>query len=111
MNITTSKQFSKDLERVRRGSKLSTFRRIEDRLKVFVDYKKANKPLPPDFEDHQLNDNKQYKNCRECHLRGDTLLIYKIDGDRIILTMLRIGSHSDLFEGNCFPTLFRKKVI
>ncbi|HBD0827197.1 TPA: type II toxin-antitoxin system mRNA interferase toxin, RelE/StbE family, partial [Enterococcus faecalis] len=35
---------------------------------------------------------------RECHIEPDWLLIYKIDGDKLILTLARIGSHSELFR-------------
>ena len=33
----------------------------------------------------------------ECHIRPDWLLIYKIANDKLILTLARTGSHSNLF--------------
>ncbi|EOF05297.1 MAG: type II toxin-antitoxin system YafQ family toxin, partial [Enterococcus faecalis] len=39
-----------------------------------------------------------YIGTRECHIEPDWLLIYKIDGDKLILTLARIGSHSELFR-------------
>ena len=38
-----------------------------------------------------------WKGFRECHIQPDWLLIYKIQNDSLILTLSRIGSHSDLF--------------
>ncbi|WP_299296933.1 type II toxin-antitoxin system mRNA interferase toxin, RelE/StbE family, partial [uncultured Mobiluncus sp.] len=35
---------------------------------------------------------------RECHIKPDWLLIYRIDGNRLILFLNRTGSHADLFE-------------
>jgi len=51
--------------------------------------------LPLRYRDHDLMG--EYRDCRECHLRPDLLLIYrKLDGD--ILELTRLGSHSELFD-------------
>ena len=34
---------------------------------------------------------------RECHIKGDLLLIYKIEKENLILILVDIGSHSQLF--------------
>jgi len=36
------------------------------------------------------------KDFRECHIKNDLLLLYKIDNDSLIL--VDIGSHNQLFE-------------
>lgn len=51
--------------------------------------------LDPKYKDHPLSGN--WKSFRECHIKPDWLLIYKIEGDRLILTLVRTGSHSNLF--------------
>jgi mRNA interferase YafQ len=50
-------------------------------------------PLPPLNRDHDLIGD--YVGCRECHIQGDWLLIYKYKDDTVIF--LRTGSHSELF--------------
>ncbi len=45
-----------------------------------------------------LHDSKKYKNCWECHVEPDWLLIYKYQDDGLILLLFATGSHSDLFE-------------
>jgi mRNA interferase YafQ len=50
-------------------------------------------PLDPQFRDHPLRG--EFEGHRECHLRPDWLLVYRIHGDRI--TFERTGSHADLF--------------
>jgi len=35
--------------------------------------------------------------CRECHITPDSLLIYEIADDELILYLTRTGTHSDLF--------------
>lgn len=57
----------------------------------------AEQPLPEKYRDHALTDSKEYKGTRECHIKPDWLLIYSIISDRLILHLIRTGSHSDLF--------------
>ena len=47
-------------------------------------------------KDHALIGN--YKDCRECHIDPDWLLIYKKDDILELLTLIRTGTHSDLFK-------------
>lgn len=54
-------------------------------------------PLPQSYQDHALTNSQNYKGVRECHITPDWLLIYRIVHDKLILQLLRIGSHSDLF--------------
>ena len=41
---------------------------------------------------------KEKNDCRECHIEPDWLLIYQIDTARATVTLVRTGTHSDLFE-------------
>lgn len=50
------------------------------------------------YKDHILIDNKYYRNCRECHIEPDWLLVYKYNNDELILYLVETGSHSDLFN-------------
>ncbi len=50
--------------------------------------------LPQKNKDHQLKG--LLKDCRECHIEPDWLLIYRINGSELCL--VRTGSHADLFE-------------
>ena len=34
---------------------------------------------------------------KACHIQPDWLLIYRIEGDVLVLTLSRTGTHSDLF--------------
>lgn len=54
-------------------------------------------PLPPEYVDHLLKG--QWQDFRDCHIRGDWVLIYRIsqtsEGEEVIFT--RTGSHAQLF--------------
>ena len=44
--------------------------------------------------DHPLTGD--WKGFRECHITPDWLLVYKLEDDILVLTLTRIGTHSDL---------------
>jgi mRNA interferase YafQ len=83
-----TRQFERDLRlAIRRGKNVEKFKIIARTLV-------AGQPLDPIHRDHRLVGT--YSGRRDCHIESDWLLIYKIDGDRLIFE--RTGSHSDLFK-------------
>lgn len=59
----------------------------------------ANKnSLDVKYKDHELINDKAYKDCRECHIEPDWLLIYKYQDENLLLLLFETGSHSDLFK-------------
>ena len=61
-------------------------------LKKVLDFLIKGDCLPEKNYNHSLRG--EFKECFECHVKPDFILIYKIE-DSIIL-LLRIGSHSDI---------------
>jgi mRNA interferase YafQ len=51
-------------------------------------------PLPPKYKAHSLIG--QYKDCLECHIENDFLLIW-FDKSTDTISLVRLGSHSELF--------------
>ncbi len=86
-----SGQFKKDYKKaIKRG-----FNPKE--LETVISMLCNEKPLPERYRDHALINSRQYKDVRECHIQPDWLLIYRITKDRLILKLIRTGTHSDLF--------------
>ena len=84
-------QFKKDYKlAVKRGFDVKLLQEVITMLA-------EEKPLPDKYKDHALNDSKDYKGMRECHIQPDWLLVYKIYKDTLILQLIRTGTHSDLF--------------
>ncbi|HKM92119.1 MAG TPA: type II toxin-antitoxin system YafQ family toxin [Prolixibacteraceae bacterium] len=52
--------------------------------------------LPSHFKNHKLSGN--YKGLNECHITPDYLLIYSKNKAIELITLIRIGTHSDLFK-------------
>jgi len=55
-----------------------------------------NKTLAAKYKIHKLAG--EYKNCWECHIQPDWLLIWKVDEKNQTIQLVRTGTHSDLFE-------------
>jgi len=68
-----------------------------EKLATVVKLLQAEKVLPPKYKDHPLEASRRYKGVRECHIEPDWLLIYQIQEERLVLKLLRTGTHSDLF--------------
>ena len=54
--------------------------------------------LDSKYRNHNLINDKTYKDCSECHIKPDWLLIYKYVDDKLVLILFAIGSHSELFR-------------
>ena len=85
-----TKQFKKDLKIAeKRGYNLNL---LTDLIIKLI----KGELLEPKHNDHALQG--EYKDCRECHVTPDWLLIYKISKNTIYLYLTRTGTHSDLFK-------------
>ena len=82
-------QFEPDLKRLPRGGHALA------ELKAVMTILLAGGRLRPKFKNHKLIG--AWQGRRECHLRPDWLLIYKIDPSRNLIIFERTGSHTDLF--------------
>ena len=60
-----------------------------------VEMLKDGKTLDKRYKDHALEG--KYNKFRECHIKPDWLLIYLVEDDVMILTLIDTGSHSDIF--------------
>lgn len=55
----------------------------------------SQEKLDVSYQDHDLSGG--LAGHRECHLRPDLLLLYRIEDDNLILVLVGLGSHSELF--------------
>lgn len=90
LDIFYSSQFKKDYKRMKKQGKS-----VELLLDV-VEILAGEGALDPKYQDHALAGG--YIGHRECHVQPDWLLIYKIDGGQLLLTLTRTGTHSELFR-------------
>jgi mRNA interferase YafQ len=87
--ITATNQFKKEYKKAKkRGFDIKE-------LEIVVDTLSKGEKLDTKHKDHELVGN--YIGYRECHIKPDWLLIYKVENDKLILVLSRTGTHSDLF--------------
>ncbi|EEV19403.1 type II toxin-antitoxin system YafQ family toxin [Treponema vincentii] len=90
LNVRYTVQFKKDYKlAVKRGYNPKELEKVIDLLKT-------GEPLPQIYKDHPLSG--EWKNYRDCHIRPDWILIYRVIEDSLILELSRTGTHSDLFK-------------
>lgn len=88
--VKPTTQFKKDY-------KLAMKRGLEiDMLEDIIAALATGEPLPARNKDHPLTGG--WIGYRECHIRPDWLLIYRMEEDVLVLTLIRTGTHSDLFQ-------------
>lgn len=80
----------------RKGYKLAQKRGYNmSLLDAVVDRIAAGETLEERFHDHALSG--EFKGLRECHIKPDWLLIYLIEDDILTLTLVKTGTHANLF--------------
>ncbi|MBR4140158.1 MAG: type II toxin-antitoxin system YafQ family toxin [Campylobacter sp.] len=82
-----SSKFAKEYKKLSENDKIAT--------KEVINLLLNGEKLPAKNKDHSLTGN--FKDYRECHIKPDLLMVYKIDKSVLILYCFRIGSHSELF--------------
>ncbi len=69
--------------------------KVKKDLEHTIDTLAAGEKLPPEYKDHQLSG--ELKHYRDCHIKGDILLIYQIRNKELLLVLADLGTHSGLF--------------
>ncbi len=87
-SVSQTTQFVRDVKRMlKRGKNL-------EKLKALVTKLAKIETPDPKHRDHPMIG--LWKNCRDCHIEPDCILIYSADPH--FLQLERTGSHSDLFK-------------
>jgi mRNA interferase YafQ len=89
LEIVPTKPFKKDLKKYQH--KKDIIKELYDVISILS----KEESLDLSKKDHNLVGN--YVNYRECHVRNDLLLIYKVDKKTSSLYLARFGSHSEVF--------------
>lgn len=85
--IFRTSSFKKDYKKLSQKNK--------DLLKEVIIKLSNNETLEEKYKDHKLIGD--YLGCKECHIKPDLLLIYRIENQILELSLIRVGKHSELF--------------
>lgn len=87
--VRYSNLFKKSFKKcLKRGCKQDDFRKV---LSILAECG----ILPPEYRPHKLKG--KYKECWECHINPDWLLVWEQYDTELILILVDTGTHSDLF--------------
>jgi mRNA interferase YafQ len=86
--LRRTNKFKKDYRREKK-----THGDLDNLLKPIIQQLCEGKVLPEKLKDHALSGD--WKDHRDCHVKPDLILIYSIDDEAV--TVVRVGSHSELF--------------
>ena len=87
--VRSTTQYNKDFKRYKhQPNKLQNLLEVIKMLENDIE-------LPEKYQKHPLKG--KYNGCLECHIEDDFLLIW-IDEVNDIIDLVRLGSHSELFE-------------
>lgn len=88
-NIDFTSNFKKQFKKViKQGKDINKFKIVLNKLGNL-------EPLEKKYKDHYLYNDKNYNNCRECHIEPDWLLIYQYQDDKVVLMLVATGSHPE----------------
>ena len=90
-----TKEFLADWQRLSRSGRYDMGKLKEVMMLIIAN----DEPLGAEWVDHALSGS-QWKNCRELHVGGDFLLIYRIESlsKFEMVVFVRTGTHSELFR-------------
>lgn len=91
--VIYTKGFVDDWKKLERSGK-HDMTRIKEAVSLLV---KNEGPLPAEWRDHELKG--QFEGIRECHVKGDLLLVYQTKKKSYceVVAFLNIGTHSEIF--------------
>lgn len=88
--VKSTTQFKKDFKlAMKRGLKIELLEKVIATLAM-------GETLCEKYKDHALTGN--WVGHRECHVLPNWLLIYRIEDEVLVLTLVRTGTYRDLFK-------------
>ena len=87
--VKFSREFKTAYKKIRNQKNIENLKYVVNKL--------ANKEnLDAKYCDHALHNDKQFKDCRDCHIEPDWILIYKYLEDELILLLVNTGNHNNI---------------
>ena len=88
--IENTSRFKRDFKREAKGLHRKT---LDGEFIEVIQALANDVPLEEKYRDHSLTG--EWKDCRDCHVKPDLVLIYRKPDIRV-LQLVRLGSHSEL---------------
>lgn len=90
-HIIYTTNFRKQAKKIVRSGKCPS-----EKIENVIDIISSGVKIEEALHNHKLQG--KYKDMYECHVRPDILIIYEKDENNNLITLIAIGSHSELFK-------------
>jgi len=90
LSTFSTKEYEKSLQKYLKIKKFSI-----SKLESVIIKLQNQISLDKKFQDHSLKGKLSHQ--RECHIYPDILLVYEVVDEKLILILVNLGSHSELF--------------
>ncbi|MEK9179295.1 MAG: type II toxin-antitoxin system YafQ family toxin [Patescibacteria group bacterium] len=84
-----TKRFQKSFKKVIHSGKIK-----REEIEFVIDILASGSQLASKYQDHALHGS--LAGFRECHIKGNLLLMYYIKNQELVLVLFDIGNHSEL---------------
>ena len=91
-HVIRTKDFERSYGKIKHSGKFKP--QVEENLSEVIGLLAIGKRLPALYKDHQLRG--ELQQFRECHIKGDLLLVYQVRENELLLVLMDIGTHSRL---------------
>jgi mRNA interferase YafQ len=90
--VIRTKDFERSYRQIQHSGKLKP--QVKENLDEAIGLLSEGKKLPAIYRDHQLKG--EMRPYRECHIKGDLLLVYQVREQELLLVLVEIGTHAHL---------------
>lgn len=90
-HVIPSNKYTKSLKRISQHKDFDV-----KKHKEIIVLLENGEPLSSQYKDHELKG--EFGGIRECHIQNDILLLYRKEKKVLVLLLVNIGTHSNLFE-------------
>lgn len=90
--VIRSRKFDKAFRKI---VKAGLSKKSQEDISFVIRTLASGRKLESLYRDHKLTG--ELDGYRECHIQGDLLLVYQIYDKELVLLLINIGSHSDIF--------------
>ena len=91
-SIVLTKTYRKAFKKIFRSGRHADIKRLEKAISILA----SGQSLPEKYKNHTLSgDLAEYE---ECHIKDDMLLVYMRHDRELVLVLVDVGSHGDIFK-------------
>lgn len=90
--IVLTRTYRKSFKKIFRSGRHADIKKLEEVISILA----SGQPLPGKYRNHGLSGD--LEGHEECHIKDDMLLVYTKIQHELLLVLIDVGSHRDVFK-------------